>query len=136
MNTFTGIFKHHCKPPMLSPCIDWSPPSNFEDYPPCSQHLWETLHSRLCSDCDQASDLWQQPELASELDSDLRGTADWGRKWLVDFNAGESQLVSFDRSNNTGAIEVKMDGPVLQTKSCWFEFFFKTALGLLCSLYL
>ena len=24
--------------------------------------------------CDQASDLWQQPELASELESDLRDT--------------------------------------------------------------
>ena len=30
--------------------------------------------------CDQASDLWQQLELASELESDLRGTVDWGRK--------------------------------------------------------
>ena len=42
---------------------------------------------------------------------------DWGRKWLVDFNAGKSQLVSFDWSNNTGAIDVKMDGPVLGEKS-------------------
>ena len=25
----------------------------------------------LCSNCDQASDLWQQLELASELESDL-----------------------------------------------------------------
>ena len=38
---------------------------------------------------DQASDLWQQLELASELESDLRETVDWGRKWLVDFNAGK-----------------------------------------------
>ena len=44
-------------------------------------------------------------------------TLDWGRKWLVDFNAGNTQLVSFDRSNNTGAIDVKMDGPVLEEKS-------------------
>ena len=42
---------------------------------------------------------------------------DWGRKWLVDFNAGKTQLVSFDRSNNTGAIDVKMDGSVLEEKS-------------------
>ena len=27
--------------------------------------------------CDQASDLWQQLELASELESDLQGTVDW-----------------------------------------------------------
>ena len=54
--------------------------------------------TNLCSKCDQASDLWQQRELASELESDLRHTADWGRKWLVDFSAGKPQLVSFDRS--------------------------------------
>ena len=33
--------------------------------------------------------LWQQVELASELESDLRDTVDWGKKWLVDFNAGK-----------------------------------------------
>ena len=48
-------------------------------------------------------------ELASELKSDLWDTVDWGRKWLVDFNAGKTQLVTFDESNNTGAIDVKMD---------------------------
>ena len=37
--------------------------------------------------------------------------------WLVDFNAGKTQLVSFDRSNNTGAIDVKMDGSALDEKS-------------------
>ena len=42
--------------------------------------------------------------LASELESDLRDTVDWGKKWLVDFNAGKTQLVSFDRSKNTCAI--------------------------------
>ena len=39
---------------------------------------------------------------------------DWGRKWLVDFNAG--RLVLFDRSNNTCAIDVKMDGSILEEK--------------------
>ena len=55
--------------------------------------------------------------MASELESDLQDTVDWGRKWLVDFNAGKTQLVLFDRSNNTGAIDVKMDGSVLEEKS-------------------
>ena len=50
----------------------------------------------LYSKCDQASDLWQQLELASELECDLRDTVDWGRKWLVDFNLEKTQLVSFD----------------------------------------
>ena len=44
-------------------------------------------------------------------------TLDWGRRWLVDFNARKIQLVSFDRSNNIGAIDVKMNGPVLEEKS-------------------
>ena len=57
--------------------------------------LFLVLHScyydiTLYSKCDQASDLWQQLELASELESDLQDTLDWGRKWLVDFNAGKN----------------------------------------------
>ena len=55
--------------------------------------------------------------LASELESDLRDTVDWGKKWLVDFNAGKTQLVSSDRSKNTCAIDVKMDGSVLEEKT-------------------
>ena len=39
---------------------------------------------------------------------------DRGRKWLVDFNAGKTQVVSFDPFNNIGAIDVKMDGSVLK----------------------
>ena len=69
-------------------------------------------NTTLYSKSAQASDLWQQLELASELKSDLRGTVDWGRRWLVDFSAGKTQMISFDRSNNTGAIDVKMDGSV------------------------
>ena len=76
----------------------------------------------LNSKCDRASDLWQQLELASELESDLRDTVDWGKKWLVDFHAGKTCLVLFDQSNNTGSIYVNMDGSVLEEKSslrCW-----------------
>ena len=64
----------------------------------------------LYSNCEQASDLWQQLELASELESDLRDTVDCGRKWLVDFNAGKTQLASFYQSKNAGVIDVKIDG--------------------------
>ena len=38
-------------------------------------------------------------------------------KRLVDFNAGKTQLVSFDWSNNTGAVDVKMDWAVVEEKS-------------------
>ena len=58
------------------------------------------------SKCDQASGLWH-----------IRDTLAWGRKWLVDFNAGKTQHVSFDWSSNTGAIDVKMDGSALEEKS-------------------
>ena len=42
---------------------------------------------------------------------------DWGTKRIVDFNAGKTQLVSFDRSNNNGSIDVKMCGSILEEKS-------------------
>ena len=71
----------------------------------------------LYSKCDRASDLWQQLELASELESNLRDTMDWGKKWLVDFNAGKTQLVLFDQSNNNGSIDVKMGWSILEEKS-------------------
>ena len=70
----------------------------------------------LYSKCDRASDLRQQLELASELESDLQDMVDWGKKWLVDFNAGKTQLVSFDRSNNNGSIDMKMGGSILEEK--------------------
>ena len=40
---------------------------------------------------------------------------DWGKKSLVDFNAGKTQLVS--RSNKNGSIDAKMNGSVLEEKS-------------------
>ena len=44
-----------------------------------------TLYSR----CDQASDLWQELELASELESALIDTMDWGKKWLLILTLGK-----------------------------------------------
>ena len=70
----------------------------------------------LCSKYNQTSGLWQHLKLAFELESDLRDTVDWDRKWLVDFNAGKTQLVWLDQSKNTSAINVEMDGSVLQKK--------------------
>ena len=71
----------------------------------------------LYSKCDQVSDLWQQLELASEPECDLRHTVDRSKKWLVDFSDGKTQLVSFDQSNNNGSIDIKVDVPVLEEKS-------------------
>ena len=47
MNSFTGIFQQHFKPPMFPPCIDLSPPPHqiLKSPPSCSQHLQESLRS-------------------------------------------------------------------------------------------
>ena len=78
--------------------------------------------------------------MASELESDLPDTVDLGKKWLVDFNAGKTQLVLFDWSNNNGSIDVKMDGSVLEEKSSFqmlgLTFCFKLDWGSYISLLL
>ena len=63
------------------------------------------------------SDLQQQLKLVSELESDLGDTVDWGKKLLVDVICWKTQLVLFNRSNNNGSIDVKIDGSVLEEKS-------------------
>ena len=75
----------------------------------------------LYSNCDQASDMWQQRKVDSELESDLRDTMDWDRKWLVDFNARKTQLVLFDWSKNTGAIVVKMGKSSIKMQGLTFS---------------
>ena len=54
--------------------------------------------------------------MTSELESDLRDTVDCSKRWPVDFNAGKTQLVSFDRSTNNGSIDMKMGGSILEEK--------------------
>ena len=47
---------------------------------------------------------------------------DWDRKWLVDLKKRKTQLVSSGWCNNTGDIDVKMEGSVLEEKHllrCW-----------------
>ena len=74
--------------------------------------------STLYSKYKQVSDLWQQLDVASELKSDLQGTIDWGRKWLVDVNTGKTQLVLFYQSNNSAAIDVKINRSFLEENVC------------------
>ena len=58
---------------------------------------------------------------------------DWGKKWLVDFNARKTQLVLFDWSNNIGSIDIKMNGSVFEEKSyfkmLWLTFCSKLDCG-------
>ena len=42
-----------------------------------------------------------------------------GNKSLVDFNAGKTELSSFHWSFNSGAIDVKMNGSILEERLCF-----------------
>ena len=55
--------------------------------------------------------------MVSELEFDLPDTVDWGRNWLVNFNAGKTHLVWFYQSYYTGATDVKIDRAVFEEKS-------------------
>ena len=103
--------------PILSPTLFLLYINDLPDNVICDSAIYAD-DTTVYSNCDQSSDLWQQFELTTkQLEFDLRDIVDWVKKWLVDFNAGKTQLVSFDRSNNTGSIDVKMDGSVLGEKS-------------------
>ena len=58
---------------------------------------------------------------------------DWGKKWLFDFSAVKTQLVSFDRSNNNASIDMKINASVLEEKSSskmvWLTFSSKLDWG-------
>ena len=69
--------------------------------------------------------------MASDIESDLHDTVDWGRRWFVDFISRKAELVSFDCSGNCGAI-VKVDGSVLDEKLSFkvMALSFSSVLGL------
>ena len=54
--------------------------------------------------------------------------------WLVDFNTGKTQMSLFDRSNNTGAIDVKIEGSILEEKSSLLNWIGVLTLSLLLKL--
>ena len=103
--------------PILGPTLFVLYISDLPDNVICNIAIYAD-DTTLYPKCVQVSDLWQQLELVSELESIyIQGTLDWGRKWLIDFNAGKTQVVSINWSNNTGAIYLTMDGSVLDEKS-------------------
>ena len=90
-----------------------------------------TDDTTLYSNYIQASDLWQQLELASELEYDLRDTVNLCRKQLFGFNAGKTQQVLLDWSNNTGAIDMKADKSIHENHllRCWGCLFLLNWIG-------
>ena len=106
---------------ILSPTLPLLYVNDFPDDVICYVAIYAD-DTTLYSECDQASDLWQQLDLTSELESDQRDTVDWGKMWLVDFNARKTKLVLNYQTNNTGALDAKMDGSVLEENHllrCW-----------------
>ena len=61
--------------------------------------------------------LCQQLKLACELEFNLGNILDWATTWLVDFNAGKAQVVLFNSSNKSVAIDAKMVGLALDEKA-------------------
>lgn len=59
--------------------------------------------------------MWQQLELVSELEFDLRDIVDWGK----------TQLISSYQSNNSGAVDVKIDGSAIVEKPSYIVSFTK-----------
>ena len=53
---------------------------------------------------------------------------DWGKKWLVDFNVGKTQLVSFDRSDNN-AMKLSLPIGLVKTESGFIIRSVETGLG-------
>ena len=48
--------------------------------------------SMLYSCLGKTDDLFDMVELAANLEFDLRSTVEWGKKWLVTFNASKTKL--------------------------------------------
>ena len=47
----------------------------------------------------------------------LNLTHKFGKKWLVGFNARKTELVSFNWCNSSSAIDMEMDGSIIEEKS-------------------
>ena len=71
----------------------------MQDHTDVQQWQYVSIHDNPADDASFGLDSKNLSKLdsknLSELESDLRDTVDWGKKWLVDFNAGKTQLVLF-----------------------------------------
>ena len=57
--------------------------------------------------------------LANNLSEDLSRIVQWGKRWLISFNALKTKLVSFKRHQNAPDLpSISMDGVDLQESSC------------------
>ena len=70
----------------------------------------------IYSSCDKVSDEFERLCMSGDLEGDLRDVVDWGKRWLVSFNAKKTQLISFDNSNSDH-LDIKMGASLLDEKS-------------------
>ena len=64
---------------ILGPTLDLLYINDFLDDVSCDIAIYSD-DTTLCFKINHGSDLWEQLELASELESDLRDTVNWSRK--------------------------------------------------------
>ena len=79
-------------------------------------------YATLYSTCDQG--IWSVAATSIGFWTWIWSTRHCGlrKKWDVDFNTGKTELVSFEQFNNTGTIDVQMDGSNLEKKSSFMIF--------------
>ena len=77
-------------------------------------------------------EVFDKVELAAELEEDLRTVTEWGKTWLVSFNASKTKLLSINRFKDPYLPSVLMDKVELSENSnfcLWASYFPRISHG-------
>ena len=61
-------------------------------------------------DCQEETDAFSMLDQARCLESDLQDIVEWGKKWLVTFNAGKTKLLSVSKCHKATPFSIPMNG--------------------------
>ena len=61
-------------------------------------------------DCQEETDAFSMLDQARCLESDLQDIVEWGKKWLVTFNAGKTKLLSVSKCHRATPFSIPMNG--------------------------
>ena len=61
-------------------------------------------------DCQEETDAFSMLDQARCLESDLHDIVEWGKKWLVTFNAGKTKLLSVSKCHKATPFSIPMNG--------------------------
>ena len=61
-------------------------------------------------DCQEETDAFSMLDQARCLESDLHDIVEWGKKWLVTFNAGKTKLLSVSKCHRATPFSIPMNG--------------------------